>query len=236
MNKFLCKIAKDKIHPHDKELIDFVTDPTMPDDSQYMVFPEHKGKYGKLSKEILKQYVKEFGKGTEGIISTEGDGNYNRWVWGSDGKLKSAELPEDSETLRQLLKLKKSFGGAPVGLEYDNKHGGNLSIFPQIYDYRIGAETPDDYDFSELANVALAKAPKKFDKLHLKHRWYGKDADDFGVDSYAVVGGKRVPLDISEKDLDKYENTMRRLRLRQKFKKLNYSIDPEGNYEAEYKY
>ena len=57
-----------------------------------------------------------------------------------------------------------------------------------------------------------------------------------GSANLRIVGGKRVPLDISEKDLDKYENTMRRLRLRQKFKKLNYSMDPEGNYEVEYKY
>ena len=230
-NIALRKLAH-KYSKEDQELVDFVTDPTMPDDAEYMVFPQHSGRYGKLTKQLAKLYASEFGKGATGIISA---GNGKPWHAAGDALQESA-ISADSKTVAALRKLERELGGAGVSFRKDDKNNMNLSVFPQIYDWEIGAETPDEYDFSELANVTLAKAPKKFDKLHLKHQWYGKDADDFGVDSYAMVKGKKIPLDIAEKDLDKYENTMRRIRLRHKFKKLNFSMDPEGNYEVEYKY
>lgn len=99
---------------------------------------------------------------------------------------------------------------------------------------------PKEIDFSsemqELANVIAQYAPEKWKEMFTSFESYGPG--DYGIDSWAVVGNGKVPVDFAEEDIDNLERIFGSIQTKSvvHWRIAHFEFSREGNCELSFEY
>ena len=97
-----------------------------------------------------------------------------------------------------------------------------------------------EIDFSgemqELANVIAQYAPENWEKMFTTFESYAPG--DYGIDSWAVVGGENVPVDIDEEDIDSLEEIFGTIQTKSvvHWRIAKFEFSNEGDCELNFEY
>ncbi len=98
-------------------------------------------------------------------------------------------------------------------------------------------KTPNlDHEMQELADVLAQYAPEDWQQMNLNYETF--DEGDVGFDSWAVVAGENIPIDIDEDDLDKLEEIFAIIKTKTKdnWKIAKYLFTVDGDCEISFEY
>ena len=97
-----------------------------------------------------------------------------------------------------------------------------------------------EIDFSsemqELANVIAQYAPENWEKMITSFEPYGPA--DYGIDSCAIVGNEKVPVDFDEEDIDRLEKTFMAIQAKsvEHWRVAQFEFSSEGDCELNFEY
>lgn len=93
-----------------------------------------------------------------------------------------------------------------------------------------------DADIRDLVNVIVWNAPERWKKLGAKYEQY--NPSDYGIDSYAVVGKDKVPVDFDEKEIDSLRKIFKIIQKKsgRPWKASKFQLNNKGDYEIRFRY
>ena len=88
----------------------------------------------------------------------------------------------------------------------------------------------------ELANVIAQYAPENWKKMITSFEPYGPG--DYGIDSCAIVGNEKVPVDFDEEDIDNLETIFSIIQKKsiEKWKSAQFEFTSDGDCEISFAY
>ena len=91
--------------------------------------------------------------------------------------------------------------------------------------------------YEDLAGIIAQYSPELWNKMGVKFEQFDMPGE-FGLDSWASVGKKRVPVDFSEEDIDKLEKIFKAIKKqsKDKWRTAQFEFNNDGNYEMNFKY
>ena len=91
-------------------------------------------------------------------------------------------------------------------------------------------------EMQELANVIAQYAPENWEKMITSFEPY--EQGDYGIDSCAIVGNVKVPVDFDEDDVDRLEKIFMAIQTKcvERWSVAKFEFSNEGDCELNFEY